>query len=66
MDQDARRRFAGAMLRVVLALKREPDADLEEVMQRVMSETGVDEDDFRRFLTCHAEVMTRVSGRGSA
>lgn len=62
MNKD-RPRLAAAMLRVVLELRREPDADLEELIARVIDETGIDAAELRRFITSHGEVMARVAGR---
>ncbi len=56
-------RYAAAMLRVVLALKRDPDGEVEEIVERVIGETGVDEVLFRSFLTSHTESMARVVSR---
>ena len=45
------------MLRVVMALKRDPDLVLEDVVQRVIAETGVEADGFRVFVGRHATVI---------
>jgi hypothetical protein len=60
LEEGDRAGFAAAMLRVVLALKREPNSDLEELVERAIGETGVDAGRFRRFLATHSRVMART------
>ena len=56
-------RFAAAMLRLVLALKRRPEADPNEVIEQIIELTGVEPRAFRQFLAAHMEVMSRVTPR---
>lgn len=54
-------RFAAVMLRVVLALKRDPEATVDSVLNRVITETGVNGAAFREFFALHMNVVTRSS-----
>jgi hypothetical protein len=62
--EEEKTRYAAALLRFVLALRREPDAQFDEVFQRVVAETGVPEEQFRKFLEARAEIWSRVTTRG--
>lgn len=58
-------RFAGAMLRVVLALKRDADVDLGAVVERVIDESDIEPDAFRAFVDRHATlILSSVRRRG--
>ncbi len=59
-----RPRYAAALLRLLLALRREPEASVEELIQRVIEETGVEAASFRAFLAARAEIVAHVAVRG--
>lgn len=50
-------RFAGAMLRVVMALKRDADVDLRAVVEQVIGESDIEPDAFRAFVDRHASLI---------
>lgn len=61
--EEERTRYASALLRFVLALRREPEVDSEETLQRVVEETGVPEMQFRKFVEARADIWGRVTSR---
>ena len=56
-------RHAAAVLRVVLAMKRDPRAEVDEVLARVIQETGVEPRAFRAFFAEHVGQLSRSLDR---
>src|SRR5689334_9031924 len=55
--------FGVALLRIALELKKQPDADLERVVTRVVAEMKLSEREFQAFLLRHGGLLNNLGPR---